>query len=456
MSAHAAKALGHGGTVTRLLWDLVKAPNPSSLSWVGMLPALSLFFGDKGLDLGWLMAGSMAIASLMSLTGERVKQREYRVLPVNDRDLWVTQWIYATCLGPALLLVLKCVLMATAAFGGRTLFTLDTLLLSTLYDVVYAGALLTVPLWFEMESKALALRSGRPVFQSSWTLTIFAFTVAMAAPFVLAGSLPKHVDEFTIVGSVALGLGLMIAVAALVWTPSSGGVLITVPAPAPATPAQPTTPDTGRSLKGIPVVLWSHARSTFVTGLLVMMLAAAITPFLPARPAPQRMVTGLFILFALMAAGMANAWALWVRRLKVLPLSARQINALFVLTPLLTWAVLWVAMLLVHVVLKWPLTVELGPAAIVMYAGLTALTHAIVCPLNGIVLGQTTASMLVVVFAPGSAIMLAEYPDIPPRLFLLTVAALSFAAAATINHFTLTRSTSSARAYRPFGVSVKP
>jgi hypothetical protein len=440
----------------RLLRDLVKLPSLSSLTWLGMLPGQYYFFADKGVDLGWLMAGSMAIASFMSLTGERVGHREYRVLPVNDRDLWVTQWVYATCLGPALLLVLKCVLIATAVFGGRTLFTLDTLLLSTLYDVVYAGVLLPVPLWFEAESKALALRSGRPVFQSSWTLTLFAFTAAMAGPFVLARSLPKHVDEFTIAGGVALGLGLTIAVAALVWTPSNGGVLITVPAPAPATPAQPATRDTGRSLKGIPVVLWSHGRSTFVTGLLVMMLAAAITPFLPAKPPPQRMVTGLFILFALMAAGMVNAWALWVRRLKVLPLSTRQINALFVLTPLLTWVVLWVAMLLVHVLLEWPLTVELGPAAILMYAGLTAMTHAVYSPLSGTVLGGSTATMLGGVLAAGSAIMLAEYPDIPPRLFLLTVAALSFAAAAIINHFTLTRSTSSARAYRPFGLSIKP
>src|SRR5688572_7831470 len=109
-----AKGLGHAGTVMRLTRDLIQPKNTLRLMLLGMLPALNNFIADHGIDTGWLMAGSMTAACAFSLSGERVGRREYRVLPVTDRDLWVTRWVNATCVVPAGLILYKGVLMAVA------------------------------------------------------------------------------------------------------------------------------------------------------------------------------------------------------------------------------------------------------------------------------------------------------------------------------------------------------
>ncbi|MEO6221828.1 MAG: hypothetical protein ABIP90_01160, partial [Vicinamibacterales bacterium] len=87
---------------------------------------------------------------------------------------------------------------------------------------------------------------------------------------------------------------------------------------------------------------------------------------------------------------------------------------------------------------------------------LCALTHALALWLKGSVAGQTAASMIGVISATGAAMALFEKPDMSTRLLLLMLGLLSLAVAAIINHYTLTRSTSSARAYRPLGLPMKP
>jgi len=116
--------------------------------------------------------------------------------------------------------------------------------------------------------------------------------------------------------------------------------------------------------------------------------------------------------------------------------------------------VVWMAALLVHAVLEWPLPVELAPAAILMFAGLSSLTQAVGIPLNGSVGWHSLATMLGVGLAAGGAVLLFGVPD---STFLVPAAGtLSFVLAATINHFTLTRSTSSARTYRFLGAVGRP
>ena len=401
-----------------------------------------------------MLAGSMGFACAASLGGERVGCREYRVLPVTDRDLWVTRWVNAACVVPAALLLVKGVLVGLAAADGRTLFAPGTLLLSTLFDAVYAAAFLPVPLWLDAKGPALAKRFGTSAFLVSLTLLLFSMPAAMAAPFFFARSLPEHLDEFSTTGALTLGLGLALAMGALLWTPRNGGVSMTVREGAAAIPHVPAKPDTGRSLKGIPVVLWSHAKPTFVAAVLAMSLAAAGAPFLPPRPAPERMVTGMFLAFAFLTISMTSVWGPWTRQLRVLPLSVRRVNALFVLTPLVTWLVVWIAALLVHALLGWPLHVELAPAAILTYAGLSALSHAVGTPLNGSTGWHSLATMLVVVLAVGGAVLLLVKPDF--TFLVMAAGILSFVLAATINHFTLTRSTSSARTYRFLGAVGRP
>lgn len=460
MPVHAASGLGHGGTVRRLLMDLVAAKGLSSFWLLGMLPGLSSIIVDKEIDAAWVMAGSMAFASGASLGGERLFSREYRVLPLTDRDLWVTRCLRAMFVVPAALLLFKAVLMAVTAYKGRTLFSPDTMLISTLFDMVYAGAFLPVPTWLETEGKAIGERSGTSPFMVTLAMLLFSMPVAFALPFVAATSLPKHLHEFSVSGGVTLAIGVTVALAALLWTPRGGGATSQYwerATPAATTiPVAPSRPDNGKGLRGIPVVLWSHAKTTFAIALLHMLLGAAITPWLPSRPEPSRMITAIFLTMGVVAVGMAGVWTSWLRQLKVLPLRLSHINALFVLTPLLTWTAIYSAVLLVHFVLEWPLTIEVDPTVLLACAGATALTHAATLPVRGNRAWQTPASMVGVLVAAGTAIFLADNRNIPVRPTFLFAAVLSFVLAAVINHFTLSRSTSSAHAYRGVGAPGRP
>jgi hypothetical protein len=175
-----------------------------------------------------------------------------------------------------------------------------------------------------------------------------------------------------------------------------------------------------------------------------------------ADPNAARFLAGMFVIVAFMGSSMASVWAPWARRLKVLPLSVTQVNALFVLTPLVTWLVIGLMVLGVHAALGLPINVELGPLAMLAYAGLCALTQAVGLWLKGSALGQSVSSTAGAVAAVSMAMALFEKPNAWTGVLLLLVCVSSMAIAALINHFILTRSTSSARAYRPLGVTMRP
>jgi hypothetical protein len=245
------------------------------------------------------------------------------------------------------------------------------------------------------------------------------------------------------------------SIAALIWTPPRGGTppIQRLTSAVPATPAQPKQDD---RLTGVFSIIWPHMRSTFVLTAVVIAAGMATVPFLPPRDGNPRFVTGMLLIFMFMGISMFSVWAPWARRLKVLPLSVKQVNALFVLTPVVTWVEIWLMVLLVHVTLRLPIGVELSPLAILAYAGLCAASHSLGLWLLGSVIGQTVASMAGFLSATGTALVLFEKPNQWTQASLLLIGLASLAVAALINHRTLTRSTSSARAYRSPGLSMKP
>jgi hypothetical protein len=355
-------------------------------------------------------------------------------------------------------LVLKSVGALLAATGGKTFIAPETLLLSTLFDGVFAGALMPVPLWLEFYASPMARQFGRPAFLIVMALLPMFFLMSIAGPLLIARQLPTHFSEFSTTSTLALLIGLTMMVAGLLWMPRHGGTPLLFRRAMPAAaPVQPAIQQRDDRLTGVPSVIWSHIRTTFVLAAVGIGATIAAAPLVP-QPDPNaaRFLAGMFLIFTFMATTMSSVWTPRARGLKVLPLSVTQVNALFVFTPILTWVEVWIMLLVVHAALGLPINVELSPAAILMYAGFSALTHALAFRLSGSVAGQTAASMIGIVAAVGSAMVLFERTDHWSWLLVLLTALFSFAIAALINHYTLTRSTSSALAYRRPGLSARP
>ena len=112
----------------------------------------------------------------------------------------------------------------------------------------------------------------------------------------------------------------------------------------------------------------------------------------------------------------------------------------------------WLLLILAHTLAGRPIYEELRPMAVFMYAGFSALTNACELRVRGHAAGTSIASMVWLVAAIAIGMTLFGKPDLWTRLLVMGVGVLSLAAAALLNHYTLTRSTSSARIYRTLGI----
>jgi len=463
---------GSGRTVARLLGGVVWRGRPALLMWIWMVPLAIRMLAKDNVDVHWVMAASMGLSFILGLSEDNVHCREHRILPVTERQLWVTRWLNSTLVMPVYLLILKCLGMAIATSSGRVLMTSETLALSTLYDVVYAGAIVAVPSWLRPAWAAVAkqldripLPVGSPQRKMAGWITIASvfivlpalFLLGMGGPFLIARQLPTRFADLSMTSSMLLVAGVLMALTGLIRTPPRGGASAHLPAM--SRPAAPPKPAVGDGLTGVSSVLWSHIRTTFVLACIAIAAFIAAAPFLDRAGEPRfaRMLTTMFLTLAFLSTSQSSVWTPWVRQLKVLPLSARQVNALFVFTPIVTWVEIWLLLRVVHAVLSLPLNVELSPLAVLMYAGLVAMNQAVALAFTGGVARRMVGSMIGFVSAAGGAAAVVEAPDSATRLALMAVvAAASLAIAALVNHYTLTKSTSLARAHSHANVAMRP
>lgn len=445
-------------TVGRLVLGLLRRTRWNFLTWIWMVALLMGTLADRGASVTWVLAASMGLAFLLGLqTVEGAGRREHRVLPVTDRDIWTTRWLSATCVVPFFLFATKCLGLMwiwVAGYGSGTFMTPETLLLSTLFDFVYVGASMPAPLLLASAATVLARWQGRSAFFVSLALMPVLFLLCIGGPLFFARTLPTHIADFSTTNMVVLLLGVAMSVGALVWTPRRGGDSLTFWSKSHETASSPAIqrkPDD--SLTGVFGVLRAHVIATFVLSVLGIAVAFGAMPLLP-RPvgADFRFASGMFLIFTFMGVGMFGIWTPWARRLKVLPLSVNQVNGLFTLTPLVTWLEVWLLLMLAQTLAGRPIYEELRPLAVFMYAGFSAMTHACELRVRGNAAGQSIASTAWLVAAVAVGMALFGKPDLWARLLVLATGILSLAGAALLNHYTLTRSTSSARIYRTLGI----
>ena len=455
VTATERRGIGPARTRGRLLLSLVRRSRRSWLLWTLMLPNIMRTLANNGADVRWVIAGSMSVALMLHLElSGRLDDREHRVLPVTVRDLWVTDWLSAILITPAVTLLYKC---AGAALAGLSFISIETLLLSTFFDGVYVSALMPVGEWALAQTNSSS-RSNK----SAPSLVVSIARLVFLAPLPLLGflgpmlfvrALPTSITQFSTTDTVVLAVGVIASLAGLAWSPSRGDYRMwkkAAPAVDPPTTnaPSPAQPGFGDGLTGISTIAWSHMKTTVMLTLAGIGLALAAAPFLPPREFNSRFLLDLLLVFSLIGVSMSNVWEPWALRLRVLPLTVHRINALFVATPLVTWLEIWIILLLAHLALGLQIPVELRPLAVLSYAGLCALAHALTHRFGKSHLGRTFASMIGVIVAIGMAVTLTEHRWVPVQPVFAIVALSSLTIAALINHRTLTRSSSSATVQR--------
>jgi len=404
--------------------------------------------------------------------------RELRHLPVTNRDLWRTTWVAATVVAAGVLLATKVIsALLLAAFGGSLKVSVEAMLLSAVYDFSWAGAVL---LLLQLLGYGQPAVFGRAAFRP-WLAGLaatgrgVAMLAVFALPVLLSGALPTRVREFTSTTTAALIACLAIAFSALAWTPQRV-VLAGERAQARRAAVFPgAAPKVQRRradrLTGISRVVTPHLVATLALAVGACLaltsygVIAGSGPWWFVPPTAEvfdRADTGYrgltyYVLVPCGVVTMMGIWTPWARLLKVLPVSVGQINALLLVTPFATWAVLWLLGLA-----AFSLAYGAAPTLRLEFAfgmaGIGALAHAALLRFQG---------------STGTVWVMAAIGGLLPQLLKVglsdaTVAHVVFAVigatalgiAAFVNHHTLTRSTSTSRAYRrsqpPFGVPATP
>jgi hypothetical protein len=276
-------------------------------------------------------------------------------------------------------------------------------------------------------------------------------------------------DQFTMPAFAVLAICLAITGTTWAWTPTRAG--ISRPNQAAqriGTPSAATRAGLfADRFTGIASIVWSHASTTFVVSLVTLavlvgywavfesgvglrsfMQRAALLPFDTSfQPGPNAFGGWIVLLAFILVAG-NGVWNPLARQLKVLPLTVRDINVLFLLTPLVTWTLIWIVLIVTHRVVSGTLPSALRLDLLVFVGGTSAVGHMLALrfkrggagfPWFFVPLGMATSVLSRTV---GAA------PTTPVSLALAAAGLAAFGIAAIVNHRTLTRSTSSGNAYQ--------
>jgi hypothetical protein len=416
------------------------------------------------------LALSLAVAFIAALLSVAfVGQREVRVLPVTNRDLWVTSWILSAVVVPvAITAVQSLAVAAVRMFTGSSAVSTDALWLASLYCFAYAGALLPLGPVMGYAGNNIGSRRPRWLWIGLTTVSILLMVGALGLPFYFTKFLPLSIDQVSAGTIVAVAGCLAIAGLSFFWTPRRGGVPRVAGTassePRSQTGSQPRFVD---GLTGVSRFAWPYVTVVLlvVSGILAAFIAYWVmfdstvplrtflagnallifeTGFLP-RTDPGSM----WVTVAIATIATSSPWKSLVRPLKVLPIATHQLNALVLLTPFVQWASIWLVLLATHLAVVGSLPGTLRPDVFVFAGGVSALGHVLMLRF-----GHKGGMSIIILVALRP---LAERLSLPVGTILLVTGLMALGLAAFINHRTLTRSTSSSRIFQPdslpFGIN---
>ena len=433
--------------VARLVADAIRRSGQSYgtiapilvLGWLAYLATGESVFGLSMTGLSLIAVAVAGPALAMSTMGGR----ELRHLPVSNRDLWRATWVIAVPIAAGLFLCTKSISWILAG-AGTPKVPAETMLLSSVYDFAWAGVMLQmfVAIGIVMNSASARGTAGKYLAViAAITLPALAFLVL---PILLGLTLPADLRHFTWPTAVVVGVGLAIAFGGLMWTPSRDSMSRerSVHATTARIRIQPRLRPadrlTGISRMLVPYVLSIVALTALGALALAIWGAAAgwgVWWFTSPLDSDNSLSFALWV--PCMWATLTALWAPWARTMKTLPLSVMQINALMLITPLLSWTILWLLVLIARLTPVSPPMLQFQ--FIIGMGGCGAFAQAGMLRFQG---NQNIAFMPGVMTVILTAMIRTAATNGSGQFKYVVIGAIALCLAAAWNHHTLTRSTS--------------
>lgn len=439
-----------------LILDLIRRGAPRALVFAGahlLILWMFLQLGDPVRTFGVSMAAVFMLGPLTLLWfGPRVVW----YLPVSRRDLWRGGWLVATVGTTLLMAAVK--LVALGAVRSPN-YGLSTVLLSTVFDFACAGIGCALVIVATHPRPARSpWRQLAPVWQSLAEFALFAGLFAMFYGGQYTDVLPLRWSDLTLASGTVLVAALLVTVATYFHSPSpparveTGPLFMSASHPAfPGDAHRHAPPREAGGLSGLSMLLVDEYLRALLFGgglaaaSIVVVLAGAgivdaeeaVAELMRAQialldgAAATRQSVGLkalavVIWYAFFAAGMMARFPAMMRHLRVLPLSARQLNGMLVAWPAAIWVSMWACVFLARYAIAGHGLTSFHAALLVALCGMSALVLSCSLRLSG------TSRILILAGASGVVGFLPMLEPPPPAvLAALGVGAL--AAAAILN-----------------------
>ena len=414
-----------------------------AMPWLALALTSDLSFA---LRFSWMGAVPFAIYMYRATSGSQL----LGILPLARREVWQITCVVGA-LAPAvvqLVVALVVWLMTTVlipASAGIHRAGIDTPLLGGVYTLVLLLSVLIA---------TASLRRQR----------VLTAALSLAALGILAwftDVLPARVSEFTTTAALVFCASAVLAVV-IVRIP--GSLAAPVPARLPSYRLTLDLPGIGildrlTGVKRILLVQTLFGVLCFGSGFclvlildvwlggrtLVEFVADELRAFNGAgvwemRPGDSLFLTPMWVI------GLANIWTPMARQLRVLPLTPREANTVFLSSPVAMWVVLWVMYFIAYaLIVGGSITPRLD--LFLAISGTSTLANVISLRWKNRLYGMFGVAFVYGFWAVASivGVMLNLTPLTIP---LLTIGIVFYAAAITINHNTLVHATSASAAYQ--------
>lgn len=410
------------------------------------------FVGAFGFDLShvlrlsWMVSAPLAVYMYQVTSGSQL----LGILPLARREVWqITTLVGAVA--PALLQfgVAGTIWLLASVLLPRgttvTLVGLDTIALGAVYSLAFLQLVLIA---------TASLRRRRIV-------TTALATGALGAMLWRAQDLPSNISEFSAPSALVL---LAAAILAVVNVRIPGALAARVPARPQSYRLTFDLPAIGifDRLTGVKRILLAHtlfgvvcfgaafgwvlmASVWFDGATLLEVVSDELQAFSGADSWVLQPGDSLFFM-PMWVIGFANIWTPLARQLRVLPLTPREANAIFLASPILMWVALWMIYLVTYAgIVGGPITLRLE--LFLAISGTSALANVISLRWKNRLYGMFGAAFVYGFWAVAAIVGLVlslTQLTIP----LLTIGVVFYAAAIWLNHNTLVHATSASAAYQ--------
>jgi hypothetical protein len=387
--------------VRLLLIEILRRHKPLQLMAVVMLAGIWYMAGDEEDPSLVAMALGASVSAAYMLgpgRGSMMIPPAVSYLPLSRRDIWRATWLASTLWPTALTTATMLLTMLVPA--TRTTIGFSRIPLAAAYDFAYAGAGCVLVMLLSIA--ASHPRIWRPVRD---VITVIAPLITMAGFYVgFWGhrylSLPAQWSEFSPVGAVGLmSVTGLVAASYYFSPPVTGNPPLRAGNRRGAAERAAARPVPPSRLTGLPKLLWNeYAWTMAIAGAVVVGLAVTVVA-IDTFYNTQRLATGvvraqLVQLFDSRSAGreFGFGYIFWlimyflatvarfgfiIRHLRVLPVRAVQLNAIFVAWPAAVLVTLWCALLAAYVLAVGQPVTSLSLGILLSLIGAGALTRSI-------------------------------------------------------------------------------